>query len=68
MKKRILIILLGAGAGFAYYYFIGCYNGACLIQSNPYLSSVYGAAMGWAISTILVPTKKNKNAGDSLSR
>lgn len=33
-------------AGFAYYYFIGCYNGQCLISSNPYISTGYGAAAG----------------------
>lgn len=58
MKKRALSITLGTAAGFAYYYFIGCYNGSCLIQSNPYLSSIYGAAVGWAISTVIIPVKR----------
>ncbi|KAB2879120.1 hypothetical protein F9K33_10510 [bacterium] len=65
MKKKILFIALGAGAGFAYYYFIGCNNGSCLIQSNPYISSTYGAAVGWAVSTVTLPLKKNKKDTDS---
>lgn len=67
MKKRALIIALGAGSGFAYYYFVGCYNGSCMIQSNPYASSIYGAAVGWAISTVIIPTKKNKKNTDSFA-
>ncbi len=62
MKKTVLGILLGGLAGFGYYYFVGCYNGACLIQSNPYLSSAYGAAMGWALTTVVrPPAKKDEN-------
>lgn len=66
MKKKIFFIALGAGAGFAYYYFIGCHNGSCLIQSNPYISSTYGAAVGWAVSTVTLPLKKNKKDTNSL--
>ncbi len=44
--KRTLIVLAGAGGGFAYYYFIGCLNGTCPITSNPYASAAYGAAIG----------------------
>jgi hypothetical protein len=44
--KRTLIVLAGAGAGYAYYYFIGCVSGACPISSNPYISTAYGAAVG----------------------
>lgn len=44
--KRVLLALAGGGAGFAYYYFIGCASGACPISSNPYISTVYGAVIG----------------------
>jgi hypothetical protein len=44
--KRTLIVLAGAAGGFAYYYFIGCVNGACPITSNPFASTAYGAAIG----------------------
>jgi hypothetical protein len=44
--KRILWILGGGLAGFAWYYFVGCAIGACPISSNPYISTAYGAFMG----------------------
>jgi hypothetical protein len=44
--KRILPVLAGSILGYAYYYFIGCYNGSCAITSNPYISTLYGALMG----------------------
>ena len=45
-KKMLVLGVVGAVAGFAYYYFIGCTNGHCLISSNPYISTGYGAGMG----------------------
>lgn len=45
--KRVAIFGgIGAGLGFAYYYFIGCYSGTCPISSNPYISTLYGFVMG----------------------
>jgi len=49
LKKPIRIaagIALGAAAGFAYYYFIGCQSGACPLTSNPYISTGYGMIIG----------------------
>ncbi len=48
--------ILGAIAGFGYYYFIGCYSGTCLITSNPWISTIYGTAIG----LLVVPWKKNQ--------
>lgn len=42
----IAAALAGAFIGFAYYAFVGCSGGSCLISSNPYLSSIYGSLMG----------------------
>lgn len=44
--KISLGLLVGAGFGFAYYYFIGCRTGACPISSNPFISTVYGGVLG----------------------
>jgi len=44
--KMMLGITLGAVAGYAYYYFVGCPSGACPITANPYTSTIYGAVMG----------------------
>lgn len=44
--KRAAYTLLGAGGGFAYYFFVGCTTGSCPITSNPYISTAYGALIG----------------------
>lgn len=41
----LLSALIGAGAGYAYYHYIGCVSGTCPIQTNPYLSTIFGAVM-----------------------
>jgi hypothetical protein len=45
-KRTILASLAGAAAGYLYYALVGCSSGGCMISSNPYISSVYGAIMG----------------------
>lgn len=37
---------LGALAGYAYYYFVGCASGSCPISSNPLISMLYVGVMG----------------------
>jgi len=54
---KFAAIPLGAALGYAYYYFIGCQNGRCLIQSNPYFSTLYGAMLG---GIFVFPSKKKK--------
>ena len=47
-KKYNLLLIgvaLGAIAGYAYYYFVGCASGQCAITSNPVNSTVYGMVM-----------------------
>ena len=56
---KVLVAILGALAGYAYYHFIGCVSGTCPITSNPYISTGYGAALG----LLLAPGRK-KNAVD----
>ncbi|MBX2931464.1 MAG: hypothetical protein KF781_05910 [Chitinophagaceae bacterium] len=45
-KLTLIGIALGAVAGYAYYYFVGCNSGTCAITSKPVNSTVYGAVMG----------------------
>lgn len=47
--KRALPAVLGAAAGYAYYYFIGCVSGTCPITSNPWISTAYGGLLGFLI-------------------
>ena len=49
-RKRILFSLIGALGGYAYYYFVGCSSGTCPITSNPWISTVYGAGMGFILT------------------
>jgi Family of unknown function (DUF6132) len=46
----ILGTALGAVLGFGWYKLVGCSTGACPITSNPWISTFYGAAMGFLIS------------------
>ena len=51
MGMRILLFVLGGAAiGFAYQRFIGCRSGTCAITSNPYISTLYGALLGYLLS------------------
>ncbi|MCE1189011.1 MAG: DUF6132 family protein [Ignavibacteria bacterium] len=49
--KMIISIVIGGGLGYAYYRFVGCKTGACVIAGNPYIATIYGAVMGyiWAM-------------------
>lgn len=58
--KKSGIVLAGALLGYAYYYFIGCSSGSCPITSNPYISTFYGALIGFIL---VFPTKKKENDG-----
>ena len=58
-KKQITASALGAASGFAYYYFIGCASGTCVITSNPFISTAYGALLGF----LLVGTFKKRENG-----
>lgn len=49
LKKYTIVIIgvaLGAAAGYAYYFYVGCESGSCAITSKPLNSTLYGALMG----------------------
>jgi hypothetical protein len=48
--RMVLFVLGGAAAGFAYQRLVGCRTGACLITSNPYVATIYGAVIGYFAS------------------
>jgi hypothetical protein len=48
--KRIILLsvglVIGAGAGYLYWFYIGCNSGTCAITSKASNSSLYGMVMG----------------------
>ena len=44
---RLGAVLLGGAGGFLYYRFVGCRTGGCPITGNPWVSTLYGALIGW---------------------
>ncbi len=66
-KKMIwtgLFIGMGAIGGFAYYYYVGCQGGSCPIQSNPYISTVYGGLLGFVLSGIFIKKETNEASNE----
>lgn len=61
-KKAIIItgigIVVGAIAGYAYYFYIGCASGTCAITSKPLNSSLYGALMGGLVFNMFIKSPK----------
>jgi len=59
--KSLSSVLVGAVLGFSYYYFVGCRTGSCPISGSPYISTLYGAAVGMFLS---LPSKKKTEDKD----
>ena len=61
-KKAILItgigIVVGAIAGYIYYFYVGCTSGTCAITSKPLNSTLYGALMGGLVFNMFVKSPK----------
>lgn len=60
LKKHLLTItgtIVGTAGGYAYWYFVGCNSGTCPITGNPYISTLYGAAIGFLLFNS-IKTKK----------
>jgi hypothetical protein len=62
LKNKLIAIgvTMGGIAGYAYYHFIGCTNGTCLISSKPLNSTLYFGLMGG----LLVSLFKTKSDGN----
>jgi hypothetical protein len=51
-------IAIGALAGYAYYFYVGCASGTCAITSKPLNSTLYGAVMGGLVFNMFVKDTK----------
>jgi C4-dicarboxylate transporter len=65
MTNKALIITgigiaIGALAGYAYYFYVGCASGTCAITSKPLNSTLYGALMGGLVFNMFVKDTKSK--------
>ena len=47
----VVSVLIGGALGLGYQHFIGCRSGSCAITSNPVISTLYGALMGYLLSS-----------------
>lgn len=54
--KRLLPAMIGATAGYAYYYYVGCMSGTCPVTSNPWISTAYGALLGF----LMMPARRRR--------
>ena len=61
-KKAVIITVIGgvvgAIAGYLYYFYVGCASGTCTIASKPLNSTLYGAVMGGLIFNIFTKSPK----------
>jgi len=48
--RTVVSVVLGAGLGFALHRIVGCRSGACPIWASPYVSTIYGALLGFLLS------------------
>lgn len=67
MKKFIKANLLtlvgtiaGAVTGYLYWKFVGCSTGTCIIQSNPYRMTLFGAIFGGLILNMFQSSSKQQ--------
>ena len=60
-KWKFVEVSIGAIAGFAYWYYIGCTSGTCPIQSNWHTSTLYGGLIGYIFPNSPKKEKSNKN-------
>ncbi|PQJ12004.1 hypothetical protein CJD36_009450 [Flavipsychrobacter stenotrophus] len=56
-KLEISGAIIGALAGWCYWYFVGCASGQCLITSKPLNSTLYGMLMGATAFSLLTTGK-----------
>lgn len=63
-KPELIGGVIGAGAGWLYWYYVGCASGTCPITSSALNSTLYGILMGGLIGGMFRREKsaiKNEN-------
>lgn len=54
--------VVGAIGGYIYYLEVGCSSGSCAITSNPYMSMLWGAALGYLVFDIFTKKRRKKKS------
>ncbi|MCU0390834.1 MAG: DUF6132 family protein [Thermoflexibacter sp.] len=59
-KNKLIIagVIIGAVAGYLYYFYVGCASGTCPITSRPFPSTLYGALLGGLLFSNFSEQKK----------
>lgn len=47
MSGTLIALGVGAAVGYAWYHFVGCESGTCVITARWWTSTAYGATMGY---------------------
>jgi hypothetical protein len=48
LTPRLLVaVAIGAAAGYGWHRLVGCRTGTCPITASPWISTIYGAFVGW---------------------
>ena len=50
--NTVLFVAGGALFGYGWHRLVGCRSGACALTANPWISTLYGAALGWWSATM----------------
>ena len=56
-KLSVVGIVVGGILGYAYYHFIGCTTGTCVITSKPLNSTAYGMVVGYLMFSVFKKSK-----------
>ncbi len=51
LLKTIVGTIIGGAMGLLYYKLVGCQSGSCPITAKPHRTAIYGAILGFMISS-----------------
>jgi hypothetical protein len=56
--------VVGAIGGYIYYIQVGCSSGSCAITSNPYMTMLWGAALGYLVFDLFSKRKPRRKKSE----